>query len=118
MSYNPRTYNLFQNIDISNALEKARIYLDSRKKESPAICIKSDNPFFLAMRFMRYIRAFKIQMKDEYDIDEGKYNLIKITHLKDFVRISLVIETKQLELINEKTGEKIWQKLIINRAED
>ena len=107
MPYNPRTYNLFQNIDISNALEKARVHLDSKKINSSSICIKSDNPFFLAIRFMRYIRAFKIQMKNELDIDEEKYNLLKIAHLKDFVRISLAIEIKHLELINEQTGEKI-----------
>ena len=46
-------------------------------------------------------------MRDEVDIDETKYNLFKINHFKDFVRISVTIEAKKLELINEQTGEKI-----------
>ena len=107
MAYNPRTYNLFQQIDISNALEKARKYLDETEEESPSICIKTSKPFALAMRFARYIRAFKEQMKNEVDIDETKYDLLKIAHDKDVVRITHSMETKQLELINEQTGEEL-----------
>ena len=107
MAYNPRTYNLFQQIDISNALEKARKYLDETEDETPSLCIKSEKPFALAMRFARYIRAFKEQMKDEVDIDQGKYDLLKIVHDKDVVRITHSMETKQLELINEQTGEEL-----------
>ena len=107
MAYNPRTYNLFQQIDISNALEKARKYLDETEDETPSICIKSEKPFALAMRFARYIRAFKEQMKNEVDIDETKYDLLKIAHDKDVVRITHSMETKQLELINEQTGEEL-----------
>ena len=107
MAYNPRTYNLFQQIDISNALEKARKYLDETEEESPSICIKTNKPFALAMRFARYIRAFKEQMKNEVDIDETKYDLLKIAHDKDVVRITHSMETKQLELINEQTGEEL-----------
>ena len=107
MAYNPRTYNLFQQIDISNALEKARKYLDETEDESPSICIKTSKPFALAMRFARYIRAFKEQMKNEVDIDETKYDLLKIAHDKDVVRITHSMETKQLELINEQTGEEL-----------
>ena len=107
MAYNPRTYNLFQQIDISNALEKARKYLDETEDDTPSLCIKSDKPFALAMRFARYIRAFKEQMKGEADIDETKYDLLKIAHDKDVVRITHSMETKQLELINEQTGEEL-----------
>ena len=107
MAYNPKTYNLFQQIDISNALEKAKKHLDETEEESPSICIKSDKPFALAMRFNRYIRAFKEQMKNEVDIDETKYDLLKIAHDKDVVRITHSMETKQLELINEQTGEEL-----------
>jgi len=107
MAYNPRTYNLFQQIDISNALEKAKLYLDETEDETPSISIKTSKPFALAMRFNRYIRAFKEQMKNEVDIDEGKYNLLKIAHDKDVVRITHSMETKQLELINEQTGEEL-----------
>ena len=107
MAYNPKTYNLFQNIDISVTLEKAKTHFDNIKGDAPSISIKSDNPFALAMRFARYIRAFNEQMRDEVDIDETKYNLFKINHFKDFVRISVTIEAKKLELINEQTGEKI-----------
>ena len=107
MAYNPKTYNLFQQIDISNALEKAKKHLDETEEESPSICIKSDKPFALAMRFNRYIRAFKEQMKGEVDIDEGKYDLLRIMHDKDVVRITHSMEMKQLELINEQTGEEL-----------
>jgi hypothetical protein len=107
MAYNPRTYNLFQQIDISNALEKAKKYLDETEEESPSICIKTNKPFALAMRFARYIRAFKEQMKNEVDIDAGKYDLLRIVHDKDVVRITHSMETKQLELINEQTGEEL-----------
>jgi len=107
MAYNPRTYNLFQQIDISNALEKARKYLDETEDDTPSLCIKSEKPFALAMRFARYIRAFKEQMKGEADIDETKYDLLKIAHDKDVVRITHSMETKQLELINEQTGEEL-----------
>jgi hypothetical protein len=107
MAYNPRTYNLFQQIDISNALEKAKKYLDETEDETPSICIKTNKPFALAMRFARYIRAFKEQMKNEVDIDAGKYDLLRIVHDKDVVRITHSMETKQLELINEQTGEEL-----------
>ena len=107
MAYNPKTYNLFQQIDISNALEKARKHLDETEEESPSICIKSDKPFALAMRFARYIRAFREQMKSVEDIDEGKYDLLRIMHDKDVVRITHSMETKQLNLINEQTGEEL-----------
>ena len=46
-------------------------------------------------------------MRDEVDIDEGKYNLLRITHDKDVVRITHSMEMKQLELINEQTGEEL-----------
>ncbi len=88
-------------------MEKARKHLDETEEESPSICIKSTKPFALAMRFNRYIRAFKEQMKGEVDIDEGKYDLIKIAHDKDVVRITHSMEMKQLELINEQTGEEL-----------
>ena len=107
MAYNPKTYNLFQQIDISNALEKAKKHLDETEEDTPSICIKTNKPFALAMRFARYIRAFKEQMKNEVDIDETKYDLLKIAHDKDVVRITHSMETKQLELINEQTGEEL-----------
>ena len=88
-------------------MEKARKYLDETEDETPSLCIKSDKPFALAMRFARYIRAFKEQMKNEVDIDETKYDLLKIAHDKDVVRITHSMETKQLELINEQTGEEL-----------
>jgi len=88
-------------------LEKAKVYLDETEDEAPSLCIKSEKPFALAMRFARYIRAFKEQMKDEVDIDQGKYDLLKIVHDKDVVRITHSMETKQLELINEQTGEEL-----------
>ena len=76
MAYNPKTYNLFQQIDISNALEKARKHLDETEEESPSICIKSDKPFALAMRFARYIKAFNEQTKSVEGVDEAKYNFL------------------------------------------
>jgi hypothetical protein len=46
-------------------------------------------------------------MKNEVDIDAGKYDLLRIVHDKDVVRITHSMETKQLELINEQTGEEL-----------
>ena len=46
-------------------------------------------------------------MKNEVDKDEGKYNLLKIAHDKDVARITHSMETKELELINEQTGEEL-----------
>ena len=88
-------------------MEKAKKYLDETEDETPSICIKTNKPFALAMRFARYIRAFKEQMKNEVDIDAGKYDLLRIVHDKDVVRITHSMETKQLELINEQTGEEL-----------
>ena len=107
MAYNPKTYNLFQQIDISNALEKANKHLDETEIENSSLQIKSEKPFALAMRFNRYIRAFKEQMKDNLEVDENKYNLLKISHDKEGVRITHSLEAQQLELINESTGEPI-----------
>lgn len=86
-------------------MEKAKKHLDETEEDTPSICIKTNKPFALAMRFARYIRAFKEQMKHEVDIDETKYDLLKIAHDKDVVRITHSMETAQLELINEQTGE-------------
>jgi len=107
MAYNPKTYNLFQQIDISNALEKASKYLDETETENASLLIKNEKPFALAMRFNRYIRAFKEQMKDNLEVDENKYNLLKISHDDEGVRITHSLEAEQLELINESTGEPI-----------
>ena len=88
-------------------MEKASKYLNETEVENPSLQVKSDKPFALAMRFNRYIRAFKEQMKDNLEVDENKYNLLKISHDKEGVRITHSFEAQQLELIDESTGESI-----------
>ena len=104
MVYNPKTYNLFQQIDISNALEKADKHLS---ENDSAVVIKTTKPFALAMRFNRYIKAFREQMKSKEEVDECKYDVLKITYDNSHVRIKHALETEQLELFDEKTGGKI-----------
>ena len=104
MAYNPRTYNLYRQTDISNALEKAERYLAENES---SVVIKSDKPFSLAMRFGRYIKAFKEQMKNVEDVDERKYDTLMITHDDDQVKITHALEVDQLELFDEATGGKI-----------
>ena len=69
-------------------MEKARVYLDETEDEAPSISIKTDKPFALAMRFNRYIRAFKEQMKNEVDmyLDSDKdiiQNNVRIINQKE-----------------------------------
>lgn len=104
MAYNPRTYNLYRQTDISNALEKAERYLAENES---SVIIKSDKPFSLAMRFGRYIRAFREQMKDNPDVDERKYDTLMITHDDKHVKITHALEVEQLEMFDEITGGKI-----------
>ena len=104
MAYNPRTYNLYRQTDISNALEKAERYLAENES---SVIIKSDKPFSLAMRFGRYIKAFKEQMKNVEDVDERKYDTLMITHDDKQIRITHALEVEQLELFDEITGGKI-----------
>ena len=54
-----------QQIDISNALEKAVSYLENTEKDNAHITVKSDKPFALYMRFKKYIKAFIIKAADE-----------------------------------------------------
>ena len=104
MAYNPRTYNLYRQTDISNALEKAERYLAENES---SLIIKSDKPFTLAMRFGRYIKAFKEQMKNVEDVDECKYDTLMITHDDKQIRITHALEVEQLQMFDEVTGGKV-----------
>tara|TARA_R110002020_G_scaffold108528_1_gene251447 strand:+ start:1832 stop:2155 length:324 start_codon:yes stop_codon:yes gene_type:complete len=79
MPFNPKTHNLLQSTDLSVALEKAVEHLDNSEREEPFVCVKADKPFALKMRFLRYIKAFKIQMKDKVEVDENKYDHLTFT---------------------------------------
>ena len=68
--------------------------------------IKAEKPFNLAMRFGRYIKAFRVQMKNEPEVNEKKYDLLKITHDDTHVKITHALETDEIELLNER-GEAI-----------
>ena len=106
MGWNPKKMNLSLSIDISNALDKAIEYLDSRDKEEPSVHIPTSKPFSLQMRIYKYINAYKEQMKEREGVDENKYNhlLIKITDSE--VIISSVLEREDLTLMTE-SGETL-----------
>ncbi len=72
-----------------------------------SVIIKSDKPFSLAMRFGRYIKAFKEQMKNVEDVDERKYDTLMITHDDKQIKITHALEVEQLQLFDEVTGGKI-----------
>jgi hypothetical protein len=80
--------------DISDALDKAIKYLDNSESDDPSVVIKSDEPFALRMRIYRFIKAYKIQMKDNEIVDENKYNHLTI---KSYEPTHEVIITSSLE---------------------
>jgi len=106
MAYNPKTYDLMQQIDISNALEKAVSYLDNTEKDNAHITVKSDKPFALYMRFKKYIKAFRIQMLDVEDVESSKYDQLLIQHDGTGVNISSVLEKDELQIVTE-SGEEL-----------
>jgi hypothetical protein len=106
MAYNPKTYDLLQQIDISNALEKAVSYLDNTEKDNAFILIKSEKPFALYMRFKKYIKSFKVQMIDEETILPSKYDQLLMRHDKMGVTISSILEKEELHIVTE-SGEKL-----------
>lgn len=85
-------------------MEKADKHL---RENDSAIVIKTTKPFALAMRFSRFIKAFRTQKKLEEGVDECKYDVLKITYDNSHVRIKHVLEVDQLELFDETTGGKI-----------
>ena len=95
-----------QQIDISNALEKAVSYLENTEKDNAYITIKSDNPFPLYMRFKKYIKAFKIQMLDVEDVEPNKYSQLLFKSDDTGVNISSVLEKDDLQIITE-SGEEL-----------
>jgi len=95
-----------QQIDISNALEKAVSYLDNTEKDNAYITVKSDKPFALYMRFKKYIKAFRIQMLDVEDVESSKYNQLLIQHDDTGVNISSVLEKDELQIVTE-SGEEL-----------
>ena len=106
MAWNPTKANLSLSIDISNALDKAIEYLDSSERDKPSVCIKTTQPFALRMRMYRYITAYKEQMKDRKDVDENKYNHLRVETKDNKVIISSVLEREDLTLMTE-SGETL-----------
>ena len=102
MPFNPKTHNLLQSTDLSIALEKAVEHLDNSEKDEPFVCIKADKPFALKMRFLRYIKAFKIQMKDKVEVDENKYDHLTFTEKDKELIITSSLERDPLVLLTDE----------------
>lgn len=106
MGWNPKTQNLLQSTDISNALDKAIEYLDNTEQEEPHVKITHGNPFALRMRMYRFMKAYRIQMKDNEVVDENKYNHLNVQAVADGVVITSSIEQEPLTMVTE-SGEEL-----------
>jgi|TARA_R110000803_G_scaffold52157_3_gene107442 hypothetical protein len=105
MGFNPKTYNLFQQIDISNALEKVNKYIEESDLEEVKVTIPCDSPFSLKMRMHRYIKAYREQMSNKEDVDHQKYDMLVITAIDNAVEISSVLDKMEdLVIKDSKTG--------------
>ena len=102
MPFNPKTHNLLQSIDLSVALEKAVDHLNNSDKDEPYIEIKTEKPFNLKMKFHQYIKAFKVQMKDEIEVDENKYDHLTFKEEVSGVLITSSLEKESLLLMTEE----------------
>ena len=92
-----------QSTDLSIALEKAVEHLDNSEREEPFVCVKTDKPFSLKMRFHQYIKAFKVQMKDKAEVDENKYDHLTFTDEGDKeLIITSSLEKDQLVLLTDE----------------
>ena len=105
MAWNPKTQNLLQSTDISDALDRAVEYLDTSESDEPRVEIPSDNTFALRMRMHRFIKSFKIQMKDNESVDENKYNHLKIIEKGGDVVITSSLEQQPLVLKTDEGKE-------------
>lgn len=95
-----------QSTDISDALDKAVEYLDNSESEEPKVEIPTDNTFGLRMRMYKFIKAYKMQMKDNESIDENKYNHLSINTTDKNVIITSSLEQEPLVLFTEG-GKKL-----------
>ena len=102
MTWNPKTQNLLQSTDISDALDKAVDYLDSVDNDDAHLHIPSAKPFGLKMRMYRFIKAYHTQMKSNDEVDEYKYSHLKITADEDKIIISNALEQEKLTLTTDK----------------
>ena len=102
MTWNPKTQNLLQSTDISDALDKAIDYLDSVDNDDAHIHIPSTKPFALKMRMYKFMRAYHIQMKSNDEVDEHKYSHLKITEDDEGIKISSALEQEKLTLTTDK----------------
>ena len=102
MTWNPKTQNLLQSTDISDALDKAIDYLDSADDDESYIHITTAKPFALKMRMYRFIKAYYTQMKSNDEVDEYKYSHLKITADEDKITISNALEQEKLNLTTDK----------------
>ena len=91
-----------QSTDLSIALEKAVEHLDNSEKDEPFVSVKADKPFALKMRFLRYIKAFKIQMKDKVEVDENKYDHLTFTEEDKELIITSSLERDPLVLLTDE----------------
>ena len=105
MGFNPKTYNLFQQIDISNALEKVNKYIEEIDLDEVKVTIPCDNPFALKMRIHRYIKAYREQMSNKDEVDHQKYDMLVINAVDKAVEISSVLDKMEdLVIKDSKTG--------------
>ena len=108
MGFNPKTYNLFQQIDISNALEKVNKYIEESDLEEVKVTIPCDSPFSLKMRMHRYIKAYREQMSNKDNVDHQKYDMLSINTSDKGVEISSVLDKMQDLIIKDAdTGVEI-----------
>jgi len=91
-----------QSTDLSVALEKAVEHLDNSTKDEPFVCVKTDKPFSLKMRFHQYIKAFKVQMKDIAEVDENKYDHLTFTEEDKELIITSSLERDPLVLLTDE----------------
>ena len=91
-----------QSTDISDALDKAVEYLDNSESEEPNVSIKNDNPFALRMRVYKFIKAYRLQMKDNEVVDENKYNHLKIKATDSEVIITSSLEQPGITLMTDE----------------
>ncbi len=107
MPYNPKTYNLSHSTDLSTALEKAVDHLDNSENDSPFLELKCDNPFSLQMRLYRYVKAFKMQMRDKNEVDESRYDHLVFKTTDESVRITSALEPTNSFVMTDEEGNNL-----------
>jgi hypothetical protein len=93
--------------DLSNALEKAVDHLDNSESDEPFLELKCDKPFSLQMRLYRYVKAYKVQMRDKSEVDECRYDHLIFKSTDDSVRITSALEQDTSFVITDEKGNNL-----------